>query len=48
MYLVVPVEKKGLTIGGFESPFFAFADLVAAYVLEKAEDLSNNTAFNGI
>ena len=31
------MEEKGLTIGGYESAFFA--DLEAAYILEKAEDI---------
>ena len=29
----LPVEEKGLTIGGFESAFLT--DLVAAYILER-------------
>ena len=41
-----PVEEKGLTIGGFESAFLA--DLVAAYILEKSEDLFSNSIFNKI
>ena len=40
------VEKKGLTIGGFESAFFA--DLVAAYILENTTACFDNSAFNGI
>ncbi len=34
---LLPVEEKGLTIGGFESAFFA--DLVAAYILKTSQDL---------
>ena len=41
-----PVEFKGLTIGGFESAFFA--DLVAAFILENSEDLFHDSAYNGI
>ena len=40
------VEEKGLTIGGYESAFFA--DLVAAYILENAEDIFSNSLFNKI
>ena len=42
----VPVEYKGLTIGGFESAFFA--DLVAAYILDNSEDIFDNSLYNGI
>ena len=42
----VPVKMKGLTIGGFESAFFA--DLVAAYILENTQELFIDSAFNGI
>jgi hypothetical protein len=37
----LPVEEKGLTIGGYESAFFA--DLAAAYILEKAEDIFDDS-----
>ena len=40
------VEEKGLTIGGYESAFFA--DLSAAYILEKAEDIFADSLFNEI
>ena len=42
----LPVEEKGLTIGGYESAFFA--DLVAAYILENAKDIFSNSLFNKI
>ena len=42
----LPVEEKGLTIGGYESAFFA--DLAAAYILEKAEDIFADSLFNEI
>ena len=42
----VEVDYKGLTIGGFESAFFA--DLVAAYILENTTACFDNSAFNGI
>ena len=41
-----PVEIKGLTIGGFESAFFA--DLVAAYILENSTELFADSIFYGI
>ena len=40
------VDRKGLTIGGFESA--GFADLVAAYILENTRDLFDNAIFDGI
>ena len=42
----LPVEEKGLTIGGFKSAFFA--DLVAAYLLENAKQLFKDSTYNGI
>ena len=42
----VPMELKGLTIGGFESSFFA--NLVAAYILENSRELFLDTIYNGI
>ena len=39
----LPVEDKGLTIGGYESAFFA--DLVAAYILEKSADIFDDSIF---
>ena len=42
----LPVEEKGLTIGGFESAFFA--DLVAAYIPANAKDVFSDTLFNKI
>ena len=42
----VKVDYKGLTIGGFESAFFA--DLVAAYIFENTTACFDNSAFNGI
>jgi hypothetical protein len=42
----VDVNKKGLTIGGFESAFFA--DLVAAWILENTVELMQDTLFDGI
>ena len=41
-----PVKIKGLTIGGFESAFFA--DLVAAYILENSTKLFADSNFYGI
>ena len=40
------VDEKGLTIGGYESAFFA--DLVAAWLLENTVELMLETEFNGI
>ena len=40
------VEIKGLTIRGHESAFFA--DIVAAYILEKSTTLFSNSMFYGI
>ena len=40
------VDRKGLTIGGFESA--GFADLVAAYILENTRDLFDNAIYDGI
>ena len=37
------VNKKGLTTGGYESAWLA--DLVAAFVFEKPEDLFSNLVF---
>ena len=37
------VDKKGLTIGGFESAFSA--DLVAAFILENSEDLFETSIY---
>ena len=42
----LPVENKGLTIGGFESALFA--DLVAAYLLENVTQLSRYSCYNSI
>ena len=42
----LPVEEKGLTIGGYKSTFFA--DLVAAYILENAEDVFSDSLYNKI
>ena len=42
----MPVDEKGLTIGGFESA--GFADLVAAYILEMTSNLFLSSAYNGI
>ena len=42
----LPVEDKGLTIGGFESAFFA--DLAAAYLLENSEHIFEKSLFNKI
>ena len=42
----VEVDYKGLTIGGFESAFFA--DLVAAFILENTTNCFDNSAYNGI
>ena len=39
-----PVDKKGLTIGGFESA--GFADLVAAWLIEEIEDLFDGSILN--
>ena len=41
-----PVEAKGLTIGGFESAFYA--NLVAAYILENSPELFSDSVFYGI
>ena len=43
---LLPVEEKGLTIGGYESAFFA--DLVAAYILENSQDIFEDSLFNKI
>ena len=43
---MLPVDEKGLTIGGFESA--SFADLVAAYILVNAKQVFNNSIFNKI
>jgi hypothetical protein len=43
---MIDVEAKGLTIGGYESAFFA--DLVAAWVLENTVELMLDTTFDGI
>ena len=40
------VKEKGLTIGGFESTFFA--DLIAAYMLTNNVDQLLQAIFNGI
>ena len=40
------VDKKGLTIGGFESAFLA--DLVAAFILENSQDLFENSIYSKI
>ena len=40
----VDVEQKGLTIGGYESAFFA--DLVAAWILENSVPLVLETMFD--
>ena len=37
------VNEKGLTIGGYKSTWLA--DLVAAFVFEKSEDLFSDLAF---
>jgi hypothetical protein len=42
----IDVEAKGLTIGGYESAFFA--DLVAAWILENTVELMLDTTFDGI
>ena len=42
----LPVEEKGLTIGVFESAFFAY--LVASYILEISEDHFEDSTYNGI
>ena len=42
----LPVEEKGLAICGYESTIFA--DLVAAYILENAEDVFSDSLFNKI
>ena len=39
-------EKRGLTIGGFESAWLA--DLVAAYILSETSDLFEQTIYHGI
>ena len=39
-------EKRGLTIGGFESTWLA--DLVAAYILEKTEKSFREMKYHGI
>ena len=44
--VLLPGEEKGLTIGGFESAFFA--DLVAAYILDTSQDIFKNSTYNGI
>ena len=41
------IEIKGLTISGFESAF-VFADLVAAYILDRSTELFSNSMFYGI
>jgi hypothetical protein len=38
--------ERGLTIGGYESAWFA--DLVAAYLLETSQDLFNEALYHGI
>ena len=40
------MDKKGLTIGGFESAFLA--DLVAAFILENSQDLFENSIYSKI
>ena len=40
------MEKKGLTIGGFESIFLA--DPVTAFILENSEDLFGNSIYSKI
>jgi hypothetical protein len=42
----VDVEQKGLTIGGYESAFFA--DLVAAWILDNSVPLMLETMFDGL
>ncbi len=42
----VEAEAKGLTIGGYESAFFA--DLVAAWILENTVELMLDITFDGI
>jgi hypothetical protein len=42
----VDVNNKGLTIGGFESAFFA--DLVAAWILENTEEHMTDVMFDGV
>jgi hypothetical protein len=39
-------EKRGLTIGGYESAWLA--DLVAAYLLEMTKEKFNNFVYHGI
>ena len=39
-------EKRGLTIGGFESAWLA--DLVAAFILKKTESLFSDFIYHGI
>ena len=39
-------EKRGLTIGGYESAWLA--DLVAAYLLEMMKEKFNNFVYHGI
>ena len=40
------MDKKGLTIGGYESAFLA--DLVAAFILENSQDLFENSIYSKI
>ena len=42
----IDAEAKGLTIGGYESAFFA--DLVAAWILENTVKLMLDTTFDGV
>jgi hypothetical protein len=42
----VDVNNKGLTIGGFESAFFA--DLVAAWILENTEEHMTDVMFDSV
>ena len=42
----MPVDEKGLTIGGFE--LAGFSDFVAAYILEMTSNLFLSSAYNGI
>ena len=42
----IDVNNKGLTIGGFESAFFA--DLVAAWILENTEEHMTDVMFDGV
>ena len=42
-YEFLPVEEKGLTIGGYESAFFT--DLVAAYILENSQDIFHDSDY---